>query len=93
MKQQDTPISPLRQRMIEDMSMRKLRKDTQRDYIRSVKKLEHFLNKPLTAATREDLRRFQLYLIESKTSPATLNAIVSGCLLYTSDAADDLLQV
>ena len=32
-------ISPLRQRMIEDMTMRKFTPDTQRDYIRAVKKL------------------------------------------------------
>ena len=70
MKQQDTPISPLRQRMIEDMTMCKLREDTQRDYIRAVKKLEHFLAKPLTAATREDMRRFQLHLIDRTLSYA-----------------------
>jgi len=74
----ETQVSPLRQRMLEDMTMRKLRADTQRDYIRAVKKLDNFLDKPLTAATREDMRRFQLHLIESKTSPGTLNATVSG---------------
>ena len=33
------PISPLRQRLLEDMSLRGFTPDTQRDYIRAIKKL------------------------------------------------------
>ena len=57
MKTTETKISPLRQRMIEDMTMRKFKKHTQTDYIRAVKKLAKFINKPLTCATKEDMRR------------------------------------
>jgi integrase/recombinase XerD len=39
------PISPLRQRMLEDMSLRGFTPDTQLDYIRAVKKLASFLGR------------------------------------------------
>ena len=55
----ETPISPLRQRMIEDMTVRKLGAATQRNYIRAVKALSEFLGRSPAAATAEDLRRFQ----------------------------------
>ncbi|MCP3852104.1 MAG: site-specific integrase, partial [Gammaproteobacteria bacterium] len=69
MKQTESNISPLRQRMIEDMTMRKFKPHTQTDYIRAVKKLADFINKPLTSATKEDMRAFQLHLAEIGTSP------------------------
>ena len=50
------PISPLRQRMLEDMSLRGFTPDTQRDYIRAVKKLASFLGRSPDTATAEDLR-------------------------------------
>ena len=45
------PISPLRQRMLEDMSLRGFTPDTQRDYIRAVKKLAAFLGRSPDTAT------------------------------------------
>src|SRR5262245_61822356 len=56
------PISPLRQRLLEDMSLRGFTPDTQRDYIRAVKKLAAFLGRSPDTATAEDLRAFQLHL-------------------------------
>jgi hypothetical protein len=50
------PISPLRQRMLEDMSLRGFTPDTQRDYIRAVEKLASFLGRSPDTATAEDLR-------------------------------------
>ncbi len=35
----EKPISPLRQRMLEDMSVRRFVPDTQREYVRAVKRL------------------------------------------------------
>ena len=78
----DTKISPLRQRMIEDMKMRKFTEATQRDYIRAVKKLTDYLGKPPEQATREDLRQFQIYLTENGTSNASINTIVSVSVLF-----------
>ena len=72
------PVSPLRQRMIEDMHLRKLAPKTQSAYIRGVKKLGDFLGHSPHTATREDLRRFQLYLAEQGTSRITLNATITA---------------
>ena len=54
-------LSPLRQRMIEDMTVRKLGPATQRSYIRAVKILSEFLGRSPATATPEDLRRFQVH--------------------------------
>ena len=56
-------ISPLRQRMLEDMRMRKLEPRTQEAYIRAVRKLAAYLKRSPDAATVEDLRNFQLHLV------------------------------
>ena len=53
-------ISLLRQRMIEDMTLRKLSPKTQSAYIRAVKKLTQYLRRSPDTATTEELRLFQL---------------------------------
>lgn len=53
-------ISPLRQRMIEDMNARKLYAGTQRGHISSCKRFAEFLKRSPDTATLEDIRRFQL---------------------------------
>ena len=70
--------SPLRQRMIEDMTMRKLSPKTQSGYIRAVKKLSQFLGRSPDTASPEDLRHFQLHLVEGGVSSITLNATITG---------------
>ena len=57
-------VSPLRQRMIDDMRLRKRELKTRTTYIRAVRKLAAFLNRSPDTATEEDLRRFQLYLVD-----------------------------
>jgi integrase/recombinase XerD len=57
----EKPISPLRQRMIEDMSVRNFVEKTRNDYIRHVKTFTAFLDRSPDTATPEDLRRFQLH--------------------------------
>ena len=79
MSEQSTPvISPLRQRMIEDMGMRKMRERTQEAYIRGVRRLARFLGRSPDTATAEDLRRFQLHLVKAGVSPITLNATLTA---------------
>jgi integrase/recombinase XerD len=73
----EKPISPLRQRMLEDMSLRGFTPDTQRDYIRAVKKLAAFLGRSPDTATAEDLRAFQLHLAATGVQPPTINATVT----------------
>jgi hypothetical protein len=41
----EKPISPLRRRMLDDMTVRRFTPDTQRDYIRAVKKLTAFIGR------------------------------------------------
>ena len=57
----EKPISPLRQRMIEDMSVRNFVEKTRNDYIRHVRTFTAFLGRSPDTATVEDLRRFQLH--------------------------------
>ena len=71
-------VSPLRQRMLEDMRMRQLAPKTQSAYIRSVGKLARFIGRSPDTASAEDLRRFQLHLVDEGTSPITLNATIVG---------------
>jgi integrase/recombinase XerD len=69
----ERPVSALRQRMLEDMAMRGLRSDTQRDYVRMVRSFAAFLGQPPDMATAEDVRRFQVHQRESGVQPPTIN--------------------
>ena len=73
----EKPISPLRQRMLDDMSLRRFTPDTQRDYVRAVKKLAAFLGRSPDTATAEELRAFQLHLTATGVQPPTINATVT----------------
>ena len=71
-------ISPLRQRMIEDMSARQLHPLTQRGHIRACKRFAAFLKRSPDTATSDDLRRFKLHLAESGLSICTRNRAVTA---------------
>ena len=71
-------ISPLRQRMIEDMNARKLCAGTQTGHIRSCKRFAAFLKRSPDTATAEDIRLFQLHLAETGVSISTRNCIMTG---------------
>src|SRR5689334_7010561 len=71
-------ITPLRQRMIEDMNARKLCAGTQRGHIRSCKRFAAFLKRSPETATFEDIRRFQLHLAETGVSICTRNITMTG---------------
>ena len=74
--------SPLRQRMIEDMRMRKLSPKTRTAYVRAVRQLAAFLKRSPDTATEEDLRRFQLHMVDQGTSPITLNATITALRFF-----------
>jgi Phage integrase, N-terminal SAM-like domain len=78
----EKPISPLRQRMLEDMNMRRFVPDTQREYIRAVKKLASFLGRSPDTATPEELRAFQLHLTETGLQPQSINATVTALRFF-----------
>jgi integrase/recombinase XerD len=82
MKDSTREISPLRQRMLEDMRLRKLAPHTQAGYVRAVRKLAGYLRRPPDTATVEDLRNFQLHLVDQGTSPITLNATITGLKFF-----------
>lgn len=56
----DAPISPLRQRLIDDMNLRRFSRETQRNYLRDIGRLATFLGRSPDTATIDDLRRFQI---------------------------------
>ena len=71
-------VSPLRQRMIEDMNARKLCAGTRRGHLRSCKRFAAFLKRSPDTATAEDIRRFQLQLAETGMSICNRNRIMTG---------------
>lgn len=75
-------VSPLRQRMLEDMRMRQFAEHTQEGYIRAVRKFSTFLGRSPHTATAEDLRRFQLHLVDTGTGPVTINATLTGLKFF-----------
>jgi integrase/recombinase XerD len=76
--------SPLRQRMIEDMTLRQLNPKTQACYLRAVKNFTRFFGRPPDLASAEDLRGFQLHLVEQGVSSTTINATISGLKFFFS---------
>ena len=82
MTQATRTVSALRQRMIDDMRMRKFAAKTQSQYIRAVSQFARFLGASPDTATAEDLRRYQLHLVDQGTSPVSLNAAISGLKFF-----------
>jgi integrase/recombinase XerD len=74
----DTTVSLLRQRMIEDMTARKLGPQSQRSHIYSCKRFTAFLKRSPDTATADDIRRFQLHLAESGITICNRNRIMTG---------------
>jgi integrase/recombinase XerD len=81
-------ISPLRQRMIEDMRIRKFAPKTQHHYLRAVHEFTRFLRASPDTATVEDLRRYQLHLVDRGTSPFSLNAAHSALKFFFEHTLD-----
>ena len=75
-------ISPLRRRMIEDMTVRGFTAATQRSYITALRNFTVFLGRSPDGAEAEDLRRFQLHLRVSGTSATSMNAAVSALRFF-----------
>jgi len=82
MTESTKPISALRQRMIEDMTMRKLSPKTQQGYVRSVKRFVHFFGCSPDMAQAEDLRRFQLHLAKEGVTSTSINQILTGLRFF-----------
>ena len=87
----DRPISPLRQRLIDDMNVRRFSRETQRNYIRDVGRFATFLRRSPDTATADDVRRFQIEQRNAGVPTPTMNSIVSALrffFTYTVDRPD-----
>ena len=78
----DKAISPLRRRLIEDMTIRRLGPGTHHQYIRHVKSFADFVGRSPDKATPEDVRRYQLRLASIGTTVPTLNAGASALRFF-----------
>jgi len=87
-------ISPLRQRMIDDMTARHFGEKTQKDYIRCVKNLAAFIGRPPETARVEDLRLFRLHLVQSPLGAASVNSAMTALRFFFATTLDrsDLLK-
>ena len=85
MNESPRKVSPLRQRMIEEMRMRQLAPKTRDAYIRAVLHFTRFLGRSPDTATAEDLRRYQLHCVDQGISAISLNATITG-LKFLFDA-------
>ena len=76
------PVSPLRARMIEDMTVRGFNEHTRRDYVRHVRSFAAFIGRSPDTATAEDLRLFQLHQTRIGMQPPSINGAVSALRFF-----------
>ena len=76
------PISPLRQRLIDDMTARRYGEKVQKAYVRHVRTFTAFLGRSPDTATSEDLRRFQLHMAQQQISPGSINAAIAALRFF-----------
>ena len=84
----NTPVSPLRQKLIDDMNMRHFSAAIQRNYIRDVGRFASFLRRPPDTATTEDVRQFQLAQSEAGVPVPTMNSVVSALRFFFTNTLD-----
>ena len=95
----DKAISPLRRRLIEDMTIRRLGPKTQHEYIRHVKRFADFVGRSADKATAEDVHRYQLWLASIGTTVPSVNAGASALRFFfrvtlkRRDLADAVVSV
>jgi integrase/recombinase XerD len=80
-------ISPRRQRLIDDMNVRRFSRETQRNYIRDVGRFATFLRRSPDTATADDVRRFQIEQRDAVPTP-TMNSIVSALRFFFTHTID-----
>src|ERR1700680_1450672 len=82
------PVSALRARMIEDMTVRGFTEETHSNYIREVRAFAAFIRRPPDTATAEDRRRFQLHRTQSGMQPPSINSSVSALRFFFTVTLD-----
>src|SRR5258705_1758987 len=84
----EKPISPLRRRMIEDMSVRNFVENTRNEYIRHVRTFTAFLGRSPDTATPEDLRRFQLHQTQTGVRAPSINSSRAALAVFVTLTLD-----
>ena len=84
----NTSVSPLRQKLIDDMTIRHFSMETQRNYIRDVGCFASFLRRPPDTAITEDVRQFQLAQNEVGVPMPTMNSVVSSLRFFFANTLD-----
>jgi hypothetical protein len=83
-----TAISPLRQRLIDDMNVRRFSRVTQRNYICDIGRFATFPRRSPDAATADDVRRFQIEQRNAGVPTPTMNSIVSALRFFFTHTID-----
>ncbi|UWQ29082.1 site-specific integrase [Leisingera sp. M523] len=78
----DTKTTPLRERMIEDMRIKGLGESSQKAHIRAVRYFAEFLGRSPDTATPEDLRAYQLHMVNTNVTPSTYNVRLVGLRFF-----------
>jgi site-specific recombinase XerD len=83
-----SPVSPLRQRLVDDMTMRHFGRDTQRNYLRDVGRFATWLGRSPHSASAEEVRQFQLEQQEAGVPVPTMNSIVAALRFFFTHTLD-----
>ncbi len=76
------PISPLRQRMIDDMAIRNMSPNTQNIYISAVARFSAYHRRSPDKLGLEDIRDYHLNLVSRKLKPTTINPIMGALRFF-----------
>lgn len=82
------PLSPLRQRLIDDMTLRRFSRETQRNYLRDVGRFATWLGRSPHTATAEDVRQFQIEQRDVGVPVPTMNSIVGALRFFFTHTLD-----
>ena len=85
-----SPAAPgtLRERFVQDMSVRGFTDKTRHDYIRTVAGFAAFLERSPSTATAEDIRRFQIHQSERGMNAPAMNSAVAALRFFFNHTAD-----
>jgi integrase/recombinase XerD len=75
-------MSPLRRRMIEDMTVRNLSRSTQQSYLYAVAKFSRHFNRAPDQLGMEDVRAYQLHLVAQKRSWSHINQVACALRFF-----------
>ena len=82
------PISPLRQRLIDDMTMHRFSNETQRNYLRDVGRFATWPGRSPHTACTEDIRQFQIEQQQAGVPAPTMNSTVGALRFFFTHTLD-----